>query len=197
MNRNESKYFNTAVKMDEALLSLLEKKDFAYITVKEICETAGVNRSTFYLHYQNTSELLKEATEYILDKHFAYYGIKSSDIVGGIDEKNTASSSSLIFITEEYLAPYLCFIRDNRRLFKLAIKQFQIMNLDEIYGKMFKYVFEPILASFHVPEKERRFIIKFYLTGIFAIIMEWLDGDCKEDNDFIIKIINDCVLGSR
>ena len=52
MNRSESKYFNTAVRMDEAFLSLLEKKDFAYITVKEICEAAGVNRSTFYLHYE-------------------------------------------------------------------------------------------------------------------------------------------------
>jgi hypothetical protein len=45
MNKNESKYFNTAVKMDKAFLALLEKKDFAYITVKEICEKAGVNRS--------------------------------------------------------------------------------------------------------------------------------------------------------
>ena len=30
MNRSESKYFNTARRMDEALLSLLEEKDFAY-----------------------------------------------------------------------------------------------------------------------------------------------------------------------
>lgn len=30
MNKNESKYFNTAVKMDQAFLALLEKKDFAF-----------------------------------------------------------------------------------------------------------------------------------------------------------------------
>ena len=29
MNKNESKYFNTAIKMDEALIALLEQKDFA------------------------------------------------------------------------------------------------------------------------------------------------------------------------
>ena len=67
MNKNESKYFNTAVRMDEALIALLEKKEFSYITVKEICDTAGVNRSTFYLHYENTSDLLKETTAYVLD----------------------------------------------------------------------------------------------------------------------------------
>ena len=43
MNRSESKYFATAARMDEAFLELLEKKDFTYITVKEICEKAGVN----------------------------------------------------------------------------------------------------------------------------------------------------------
>ena len=53
MNKNESKYFNTALLMDEALLILLETKEFEFITVKEICLKAGVNRSTFYLHYQN------------------------------------------------------------------------------------------------------------------------------------------------
>ena len=59
MNKNESKYFNTAIKMDEALITLLEKKDFEYITIREICATAGVNRSTFYLHYENTADLLR------------------------------------------------------------------------------------------------------------------------------------------
>ena len=34
MNKNESKYFKTATKMDEALIILLEKKDFSYITVR-------------------------------------------------------------------------------------------------------------------------------------------------------------------
>lgn len=38
--------------MDEALLALLEKKEFAYITIRELCAAAGGNHSTFYLHYQ-------------------------------------------------------------------------------------------------------------------------------------------------
>ena len=36
MNKSESKYFNTATKMDLALISLLKKKPFEYITVSEI-----------------------------------------------------------------------------------------------------------------------------------------------------------------
>lgn len=51
MNKQESRYAGTASLMDEALLLLLEQKDFDRITVKELCQKAGVNRTTFYLHY--------------------------------------------------------------------------------------------------------------------------------------------------
>ncbi len=194
MNKNESKYFNTAIKMDEALITLLEKRDFEYITVKEICDTAGVNRSTFYLHYENTSDLLKETTKYILDKHFAYY---SADTKGITERFENCELGDLVFITSEYLTPYLTFIKENQRLFKVAIKQFNSMNLDEVYGRMFKYIFDPILSRFHIHEKERAYMMKFYLTGIFAIVMEWLNKDCSDDMDTVIKIITDCVLGER
>ena len=40
MNKSESRYFSTAVKMDRAFLELLDKKDLPFITVKEICERA-------------------------------------------------------------------------------------------------------------------------------------------------------------
>lgn len=52
MNKSESKYFNTALLMDEALIKLLAEKNIEFISIKEICEKAGVNRSTFYLHYE-------------------------------------------------------------------------------------------------------------------------------------------------
>lgn len=66
MNKSESKYFHTAVKFNEALLKLLEKKPFEYITVSELCKEAGVNRSTFYMHYENTADLLNETTQYVM-----------------------------------------------------------------------------------------------------------------------------------
>ena len=46
--------------MDEAFLALLEKKDLPYITVKEICQQAGVNRSTFYKYYQDKYDLMDQ-----------------------------------------------------------------------------------------------------------------------------------------
>ena len=194
MNRNESKYFNTAIRMNEALITLLEKKDFEYITIKEICETAGVNRSTFYLHYENTADLLKETTRYIIDKHLAYYGVDKQRLSLEIE---TCKRWELLFITEEYLIPYLTFIKDNQRIFKVAIKRFNSLNMDAVYEKMFQHIFNPILASFGITENERQYVIKFYLTGIFGIVMEWLEKNCFDDLDIIVKVIIDCVIGKR
>ena len=194
MNKNESKYFNTAIRMDEALIILLEKKDFEYISIKEICDTAGVNRSTFYLHYENTSDLLRETTRYILDKHFAYY---SADTKGITEQFINCELRDLVFITAEYLVPYLTFIKNNQRIFKVAIKRFNSLNMDEVYGKMFENIFNPILERFRVPQNERSYMMKFYLTGVFAIVMEWLDNNCSDDMDVIIQVITDCVLGER
>ena len=194
MNKNESKYFNTAIKMDEALITLLEKKDFAYITVKEICDAAGVNRSTFYLHYENTSDLLKETTRYMIDKHLAYYDIDRKRLSLQFE---TCKREELLFITDEYLVPYLTFIKDNQRVFRVSIKQFNSLNMAEVYSKMFEHIFSPILERFHVPEKERAYVTKFYLTGVFAIVMEWLDKNCSDDMETVTRVITDCVMGER
>ena len=194
MNKNESKYFNTAIRMDEALITLLEKKDFEYITIKEICDTAEVNRSTFYLHYENTSDLLKETTRYIIDKHLAYYEIDQKRISLQFE---TCKREELLFITDEYLVPYLTFIKDNQRLFKVSIKQFNSFNMNEVSVRMFEHIFNPILERFHVPEKERAYVMKFYLTGVFAIVMEWLDKNCSDDMETVTRVITDCVMGER
>ena len=76
MNKAESKYFNTATKMDLALISLLKKKPFEYLTVSEICKTAGVNRSTFYLHYETIGDLLNETTRYLLNDFLSYFSTR-------------------------------------------------------------------------------------------------------------------------
>ena len=191
MNKKESKYFCTAEKMDCALIELLEKKEFEYITVKEICAKAGVNRSTFYLHYENTSDLLKEATRYIVDKFLEYFPKDKNK--KGIDFEN-CKLEELVFIREEYVMPYLAYIKDNQRLFKTAIKQFGTMGLEVYYNRMFKYIFSPVLERFDVPDAERQYVMKFYLMGVTAISMEWLKNGCDIPMDKMCEIIVKCIL---
>lgn len=194
MNKNESKYFNTAKRMDEALIALLEKKDFAYITVKEICDKAEVNRSTFYFHYENTTDLLKEATQYILDSFMSYFSVDKKRV---IDQFADCELKELLFITPEYITPYLTFIKENQRLFKTALNHFGSMDFSSVYERMYQRIFDPILVRFHLAQEERTYVMKFYLSGITAVAMEWLSNGCSDDINTVIKVINDCVMGDR
>ena len=78
MKSRESKYFATARKMNMALIQILSKKEFELVTVKEICKVADVNRSTFYLHYENIGELLDETVENELKDLFQRYKNRGS-----------------------------------------------------------------------------------------------------------------------
>ncbi|MGN0523818.1 MAG: TetR/AcrR family transcriptional regulator [Eubacterium sp.] len=194
MNKWESKYFNTASKMDKAFLELLEKKDFAYITVKEICEKAGVNRSTFYLHYETVCDLLSESVEYINSQFLNYVSLDSQNFISKI---KTCSLEELYLVTPEYLTPYLMYIKENRRLFKTVTENAGTLGMDEAYDRMFEHVFTPILQRYQVPENDRNYIIAFYIQGLIAIITEWIKQDCNDSIDHIISVIEKCVMQDR
>lgn len=193
MNKSESKYFNTAVKMDKALLSLLEKKDFEYITIKEICKEAHVNRSTFYLHYENTVDLLQETIQHNI-QHFLTYFDNLEDIISNI---NDFPLEKLILVREEYLKPYLKYVKENKRLFQTIMKQNQTFDTHHAYENIFKHIFNPIMERYGIVEKERRYITAFYIKGIVAIVEEWLKNDCQDSIEEMINIITKCVLSKR
>ena len=51
-----------------ALAQLLKKKSLNKITVKELVDKAGINRSTFYLHYSDVAELVQEIEAELLSE---------------------------------------------------------------------------------------------------------------------------------
>lgn len=194
MNKSESKYFNTAVKMDKAFLALLEKKEFAYITVKEICQKAGVNRSTFYLHYETLEDLLLESADYINEQFRVYMEQDEASFFTNIQQ---CPIDELYLITPNYLIPYLNYVKEHQRLFFTAMKNAKALRLEESYDKMFKFVFMPILERYQVPAYMRGYLMEFYVQGLMAIIMQWLKNDCKETIDEIIDVMQVCTKMKR
>ena len=190
MNRPESKYFATAVRMDEAFLELLEEKDFAYITVKEICEKAGVNRSTFYLHYETINDLLAESAQYIIGKLIANM---PQDTAEFIERLQTRPLEELHLITPEYLRPYLNFIKEHRRIFRTAVEHSSVLGMDDAYIALNRHVFTPILDRFHVPLSEQKYMMPFYIHGLMGIVNEWLKEDCKDSVEHIISVMQICI----
>ena len=188
MNKSESKYFNTATKMDLALISLLKKKPFEYITVSEICETASVNRSTFYLHYETISDLLDETTRYLLDDFRSYFPTDTIDLV-------CCDRNELVFVCDKYLTPYLTYIKNHKEVFGTAITHNKILKFEDVHKRLFDNIFNPILDRFHYPSNTRQYVMMYYLNGINAIVLKWLKNGCDKSIAEISEIISVCIYG--
>ena len=190
MNRSESKYFNTARRMDEALIALLEVKEFEFITVGEICRKAGVNRSTFYLHYDTIADLMSETARYINSEFLSYFPEEIEEFKAQIWKKELRD---LVLITPRFLSPYLRFVQERRQIFRAAFKNPKGMQTDTSFSDLKKHVLEPILERFGVPDDERRYWIDFFIHGTMAIIRDWVMDDCAEPREKIEAVITRCV----
>lgn len=187
MKNHESKYYNTALLMNEALLILLEKKEYEFITIKEICEKAGVNRSTFYLHYESIDDLLEETIKNTNKKFQDVFDNKTINPI-------TLPKEDLFFIKEDELIPYLNFVKENKRLYKLMFKYSYIFKGEVQFKKFYDEIFAVVLDKYDVIKQERDYVFAYYTSGVIAIIKKWLENDCVDDinfiSDIIIKVVN-------
>ncbi len=188
MNRSESKFKNTAVRMQQALIDLLEEKDLNDISITDICEKAGVNRSTFYAHYENLYDLLKETQESAITE---FFDSLNSDI--GPSDFSKMSADELIFISPQYLVPYLKFIKKNRRLYEVYNNS-NVFAVGEMDKQLIENIFVPIYAKNGVTDRRVvEYMSHYFISGVSAITMEWVKRGCEDDILFICEVISICV----
>ena len=178
--------------MDLALISLLKKKPFEYITVSEICEMAGVNRSTFYLHYETIGDLLGETTRYLLDDFLGYFTADTKSAVENLKNRNL---DELVFTSDKYLVPYLTYIQENKEVFRTALLHIGALGFEDVYKRMFENIFAPILNRFRYSTDIQQYVMMYYLNGINAIVLEWLRNGCDKSIQEISDIISICIYG--
>lgn len=93
MENMDNRVRYTKMVLQQALLQILSGKNIDRVTVKELCEKAGVNRGTFYLHYSTPNDLLREIEQQFIDENMIRFdpyfqgGYKTShmdDLFSGI-----------------------------------------------------------------------------------------------------------------
>ena len=67
MRKTDARLRYTQNALKQSLLSFLKEKPVNKITVKEVCERAGLNRATFYAHYSDCFALLESIEEDLLE----------------------------------------------------------------------------------------------------------------------------------
>ena len=191
MNRSESKFQNTANKMGNAFVTLLETKEFADITIMDICKTAGVNRSTFYAHYENTYDLLRATYQGTINNFLSECKF---DNPVDLSDMRKLSKDDLNFATPKYLLPYLEYIRKHKKLYRIYTENAHVFEASKMDDYLIENLFVPIYAKHGVTDKKLIYYMqKYFLKGIDAIINEWVRHDCEDDVLFICEIITFCI----
>lgn len=156
----ENKDFKTKPQIFEAFILLLEEKPLDKISVKELCEVAGVSRKTFYVHYDCVADVANDL---------------QSEVVSSIE-----AFLDTIIITEYGLGPQYFFqfinmlYSSNPRFFENLVSA---TNYHFIVQGCTKALKEKLLEGMNLPEERKPIVglqIDFCLGGASSIYVEWL-----------------------
>jgi AcrR family transcriptional regulator len=155
----------------------MNEKSFSKITVKDICTTAGINRSTFYLHYSNQFNLIDSIEEEIIEEVNDYIEeiVKDRDI--------------------DYLTELLTYISENRLTFRAFMCNVDTLSFQEEYLKMTLSNLNLDL-ELNCDQSTKNYIFGFLTSGCQNIMKRWLELDTSTPPGELAQLILDLCNGS-
>lgn len=73
MKKEDTRVQFTKSALRRAILEALQEKSIDKVTVKEVCQRAGLNRGTFYLHYDSPAALLKDVENRFIADNMRFF----------------------------------------------------------------------------------------------------------------------------
>ncbi|NLI95003.1 MAG: TetR family transcriptional regulator [Erysipelotrichaceae bacterium] len=158
-----------------ALIELLKEKDIHKITVRELCDVADINRSTFYKHYENQFALLAEMEEELVEVIYTNINYLSTH-----DQANNYKVLSVIL---EYL-------QENREFSRLLVNnnvdpEFPLMLLESSFIRNYIEHIIPLNSS----DDYYNYLIEFIIYGYYRVIQNWLNKENPESVKSIAKML--------
>lgn len=175
------------VRLKQGLILLLDQYEFDQISVSKICKEAGVHRSTFYAYYDNQFDLLENTQRYLTDLFLTEFKEQQEEL--------NAQKEQNSLIDSYYLLPYLTYIKRHQKLYKIFLKNPTNFNHEQnVEGFIVKQFLQRYRERGIRDEKKIRYMSHFYITGISAIIYDWVMAGCEDDIDYIIDIIHTIIF---
>ena len=161
----------TTTKSDikEAFIQLLATKSLEDITISQLTKKAGVNRSTFYLHYLDKQDFLEQLKEETL-------------------------STVRMILRKEALEAILSYFQENSAFFAEIAKNPSFRFADNIRSFILGMIESTprsrpvIVAAYQMPE---RYAITMYVSGLTGLIVDWIINGTQESPQQLTKIILD------
>lgn len=151
--------------ISESLLLLMEKKKYNEISIAEITDKAGVNRSTYYRNFSSKEEIIKFYFEQIMKNYLAEYEV----------------------LTDKSFEVYLCIIFKHFNQYKLQLLAIYHNDLSYLILEVLNCFFEQWQSQRPNSVKEQ-FRLFYHIGGIYNFFILWFSHGMKETPDELTKI---------
>lgn len=167
---------------DEAIIraafQVMTEKDkpVSKITVREICEIAGINRSTFYAHYLDVYELFEKVEQNMAQ--MCADTILNSYAVGGGFQAAIEGVFGFILAYKDFYRLYFSEINHTARILTAMTDPFK-EQIAQLRASDFGYKVRG----------EMNYHFHFFTAGMAAVISYWLNNGCKESPHQLYEIL--------
>lgn len=181
MNKKENRRFQeTEIRMENAMLSLLKHTEFEKITVKKICEEAKINRSTFYAHFEDIYDMLDrmegELGKELLESYEGYEG----------------KQETLIF-SEPSLIRFLKHIKKHRYFYRINLQTRKSFPLKRGFDQLWEMIAPRCKKAGISGDEEILFYFIYFQAGFTMVLKHWVDTDCKMKEEEVASILKNCI----
>ncbi|RAV01947.1 TetR/AcrR family transcriptional regulator [Paenibacillus sp. YN15] len=166
----------TRMVLQDSLMELMKDKPINKITIKELCEHADLNRTTFYAHYTDQYDLLRK----IGDEALAWAKEAVAILIEKTDERETMK-------VLESICHY--FAQNSKHLQILMSEQGDMDFQKELLTLIYQQCGISTLAENGGDRAELYF--RFVVMGSVGLIQHWLKTGLKQPPEEIAGIIYD------
>ena len=148
--------------LKESLLELMQEKPFSQISVRDVTERADVNRTTFYLHYTDTSQLLQSVEEELLAE---------AQTLIDAHLQQTVAERTLRPVFE----PILDFTVEHRTVCTVLFENNEASQITGNLQRLFQRSGGEIVRAWFRPRDDRQlsYLLEFVACGLIGLIAEW------------------------
>ncbi len=171
MNFTDLRILKTQECLQNGLLELLKTKELKAITVKEICDQAGISRNAFYQHYGYKEDLYDQMVARATEKIREALLPVISDV--SLLEQDTVLT---------YAKKVIDGIAEVKELIYVMLKGDNGIFLRELTDLIFGQFLTNAISFFHVEDTEEiRLFYEYVSGGMAAFIIRWtLNSDISE-----------------
>lgn len=158
---SKSKKNSTKALISLALYALMLKTDYDNITVKDICERAGVSRMSFYRYFNKKDDIFIDYCDSRFEEF--YEKMLKSNV-----QKPTDFTLAMFYFIKQY----------ERQIKVLQMAHREFLLLDQL-NNYAKYILSHLKTDYLTEQRGNTLFAYFMAGGVFNTILFWLNSNLK------------------